>query len=311
MPFLDRLTRTTPDWTAFMNHGAYEAFMVAVRDHLSAAQVPFEIREDGRVSVGSGPSPTYLWLTNLAQTCDQSARADWVHLIAKHIDSILEVVANESTQERGGYEAAAPNFRIRLVPDDYLDDFPVPGAPLLEGVFRPFAPGLSAALALDAPDHVEFVMREFADEWGVEDDELFAVATENVFAKESVAVRRVGKPPAAVTMVAGDSFYVAAHALRLERYVVPGSAHGAIFAVPNRHVIIVEPIRSRQILAAIQFALETAADLYSDGPGSIRPYLYWWRDGQVKILGGSSGRNEMRFSPPSDFVELVEGLPEK
>ena len=113
-----------------------------------------------------------------------------------------------------------------------------------------------------------------------------------------------------ITMLFGDSFYVASHALGLELRP-EGLADGLVVAVPNRHVAVFSAIRNVAIMQAIQGTLRLAARLYAEGPGSISPNLYWVRRGSPWVLlPGKVDAGAINFAPPDEFVDVLNGLAE-
>ena len=55
-----------------------------------------------------------------------------------------------------------------------------------------------------------------------------------------------------------------------------------------------------------------ASNLCAEGPGSISPNLFWWRDGQIRTLPTRETDEHYEFVPPDDFVnDVLEKLAER
>ena len=111
------------------------------------------------------------------------------------------------------------------------------------------------------------------------------------------------------TIAIDDSFYVATRALRLVDELPPGTVD-AVFAVPNRHMLLWHAIRDMSVVGAMQAMMQVTSKAFLDGPGSISDQLYWWHDGEVVHLPVRAQGKSIDFMPPDEFVELLNTLPE-
>jgi hypothetical protein len=50
--------------------------------------------------------------------------------------------------------------------------------------------------------------------------------------------------------------------------------------------------------------------MFEQGPGSISPDLYWWREGSVTLLPSQFDGSNIQFMPPDEFVQALNALPE-
>ncbi|HEY2958425.1 MAG TPA: hypothetical protein VGM21_09495 [Actinomycetota bacterium] len=196
-------------------------------------------------------------------------------------------------------------LKVRLYPDSLLEGH-ADQAPV---VARHLAPGLLAVVARDLPETVEAVGREQAAGWGVHDDELFRLGYGNVAAQDRplVQTRRL-EPGFELTTLSGESFFTTTNALWPDRYVHVFPATGALVGVPHRHMVLVHPIRDFSALYAINLMIPSLDRLFRQGPGSLSPMLYWWRPGSFTLLPGDLVDQQVRFSPPSEFVHVLNRL---
>jgi hypothetical protein len=48
--------------------------------------------------------------------------------------------------------------------------------------------------------------------------------------------------------------------------------------------------------------------MFEEGPGSLSPSLYWWRNGAFTVIPTRLQKGELTISPPPDFVDVVSAL---
>jgi hypothetical protein len=305
MRWLDRLRGggEVPDWAPFTQVSDHKRFLDAVHRDLRDRGLSFEEIGGGGLRLANG---NVLGLANLAQAWNLTPDADRAKVMRDHFDRLFRHW-DEAAEDKPkpSFDEVRGQLRMRLVPDDFAAS-----AREVTFVHRPFAPGIVAAVAIDWPDRVEFVDPERLVDWGQTPEQVFDLALDNVLANEAVTVERTGDPKAPASFLLGDSYYVSAHAVRLDRFIVPATPHGAVFSVPNRHAVIVQPIRDVSILGSIRVMLVATADMYREGPGSVSPALYWWRDGAISVLPGKAANGVIEFQPPDAFAELLNSLPE-
>jgi len=106
----------------------------------------------------------------------------------------------------------------------------------------------------------------------------------------------------------GDSFYIASQVLGLADLLPPDVANGALVGVPNRHALLWHPIEDLRVVRAMTTMAPLIQRLFRDGPGSISNQLYWWLDGDLVHLPIAPNRKGFAFSPPDEFVALLNGL---
>jgi hypothetical protein len=103
----------------------------------------------------------------------------------------------------------------------------------------------------------------------------------------------------------GESFFVASQLLVLERHVHSRARHGALVAVPTRHLLLLHVIEDARVLMAVNAVIPLAFRYFHEGPGAITPRLYWWRDGEIVHLPTEMAKEGVTFRPPESFIEEV------
>lgn len=299
-----------PDWAAFMSGAEYARFRDIVTAWLTSHSVTWHEEGSGTIRArrqGQEGEGNLLGLLNLAQTCHAIAPPGWEEQVARHLGAIL---FDPITDREQSLDEIRDRLKVRVYPADYLDAILArPGEVGLQPVAWPVAPGITAMLTEDLPTAVRTIRREELVRWELADDEARAIGLENV--------RREDRPPdvepssdQAVGAFMGDSFFTTTWLMLLDELLPEVPPHGAVVAVPMRHVLVVEPIRGADIAGKIGPLLHLTHRLFADGPGSISPDLYWWRPGQPLLLLPSTPGKKPTFTLPEAFLALLERLAE-
>jgi hypothetical protein len=311
MGFLRRLrgSRTdVPEWAAFFRPDEYEAFVRLVEDDLRRRGLRFEL-EDGIALVDHGEEePNRLGLMNLAQRCQTMDRSDWPAAISEHFSAMMSITGRDLDALAADYEQASRILRLRLYPDESMGGL-TPGGD--GAVLRRLAPGVLTGLVYDFPDSVASVSETQLADWRRPEAEVIDLARANTLAEPPPLQDTVDTDDGATfeTML-GDSFYVASRLLGLADLLPTTITNGALVGVPNRHALLWHPIEDLRVVRAMTAMAPLIQGLFRDGPGSISNQLYWWRNGEVVHLPIAPNRKGFDFSPPDDFVALLNRLEE-
>jgi hypothetical protein len=72
--------------------------------------------------------------------------------------------------------------------------------------------------------------------------------------------------------------------------------------------VLFQPIVDASIVNAVGLLLRLADAQCRQGPGSISPNLYWWKDGHLTLLPSKREGGQFQFIPPSEFVAVLNAL---
>ncbi len=80
--------------------------------------------------------------------------------------------------------------------------------------------------------------------------------------------------------------------------------------MPLRHSVLVHPIDDASVRFGIAGMIPITRQLFKQGPGSVSPHLYWWRDGSLEWIptffdGTISG---VEFYPSPELADIVADL---
>ena len=298
-----------PEWATFFRPDEYEAFIKLVDTDLRRRGLTYELRDGLALIDRGGDEPDQLGLLNLAQRCQTTSRGQWPALIAGHVSSLLSLVGRDLDALAADYERASQILRLRLYADESMGGMsPADDGPVL----RRLTPGVLLGLVYDFPDSVASVSEEQLVGWDRPEAEVIDRARANTLAEPPPKREAVKAGNGAMfESMRGDSFYVASRVLGLADLLPAGTANGTLVGLPNRHALLWHPIEDLQAVRAMTAMAPLIQRLFRDGPGSISNQLYWWRGGQLVHLPIAPNRKGFDFSPPDEFVAMLNRLEEK
>lgn len=292
-----------PGWAAPMSEDQTTSYLAAISDEFERRGLPYEVG-DGTVRVERGGEWHEFGLSNLAQLCHMVGEREWRGTIAEHFDNLF-VAADDDARVKElarDFEGVRSLFKVRLYPGANLGGIdPKPPASW------EYAPGLTAVFVYDLPTTVKTANESEIEHWGRSREELLSAALENVRADE-VDVKPLGEGPSAPIACFAEHFFAASHAFLLGERLPPEANGSAVFAVPHRHALLYAPLVDLSVAESINALILRAAAMFQEGPGSISPSLYWWREGSVTLLPSQFDGSNVQFFPPDDFVQALEEL---
>ena len=79
--------------------------------------------------------------------------------------------------------------------------------------------------------------------------------------------------------------------------------------MPRRHTVLAYPIQDASAAWALAPMLGHTAELFAEGPGSISPNIYWWRDGELRHIPHVTVGDDTQIEAPEDLGEVLSSLP--
>ncbi len=282
---------------AFMGSTEWFEFHCELYDVIAELDLAVSTISPGVIRLRNGKS---LGLLQLAQHCHLRSRDDWHELIAAHL-CIMTAHLHDIVEPFSAFD-----LRVRLVPDtpDERDTLRALGA-------RPFAEGIVQVLAIDIDDAVRCVpTREILD-IGWDLDEAWASAlsqTEMLERPDEIHAIDIGGVE--IIHVFGDRPFTASMIGVIDELIGETAdigPEGAIVALPLRHSVLVHPIGEDDVRTAIAGMIPITRQLYKQGPGSVSPHLYWWRNGELHWIptffdGTISG---VEFYPSDELAAVI------
>ena len=245
--------------------------------------------------------PVRMYLTNLRQWVAQKPEEQWPAFVSDFVGSLIATaeVEDDEVLDLGDFSVVRSLLRTRLYTDDFRTD--------LEVVRRAVAPGLIEILVVDRPTSLMIVNVEVAGAWGVEAEELFRIARENVRADGPLEVEDGTLDGVRICSLGGETAYVTAHALWAGDYPVTGT-RGALIAVPAQGVVHACPVDGDDVPGAMNLLIRLAWAGYREGPRSVSPNVYWWH-GELRLAGAVEANGDaLEVSISSEFQTFLEEL---
>jgi hypothetical protein len=300
-----KTTIKVPGWASFFEENEYNAFIKSIHAYFSKTSVTYEIGE-AEVKV----SPDYygfhtFGLTNVAQVCKQDKPENYEELVMQHFASMIR--SHEFDQE---FEKIVDDFDkvkeylgVRLYHTDYLSQ-----VDKNDLVGKDFAGDIYAALVFDLPDSVQSVDTDKFVKWNKSLDELFEIGIQNIKEKHPSEISQEDFGEFTAFVVQAEHFFVPNIVFDLENNKELIGSKGSLIGLPHRHAALIYPIEDLQVLTAINGLLPTVYGMYEEGPGSVSNNLFWYYEGNFYNLPYESTEDELRFTPPDNFVELLNSL---
>jgi hypothetical protein len=294
-----------PGWASFFDSAdAYRTFCEVVAAELGRRGLEGEMA-DGMVKVVRQGEARSYGMQNLAQLCNGIERAEWAGAIESHFENAFQSEEQSLEIERKAtdFEAVRDLIKVRIYPADH------PGITGEQIIHRPLADDIVEVLTYDLPSAIATVQAAHAAGWQRPQDELFELGLRNVRAEGRLDREELPiEEGATVSALTGDSFFAATHALMLGDYLPSLGAHGALVAVPTRHLVLCHPIEDIRTVHATKAIINVARAMFDKGPGSISPSMYWWRSGRMQRLPALVKADQISLVPPDEFVDLLNGL---
>ena len=297
--------RVVPEWANFFSARQWADFQRLVRDHFRRQNKRCQIQDGVVVVPEEADSAEKYGLSNLAQHCGHAPRDQWESIIEGHFH-----VLDKGRTELSELENKAKDFSqvshmlaVRIWPREYADQIGLSNL-----VCREDLEGTVTTLVLDLPSSIRNVQPDEAKSWDKNYHDLFDLGLENVWKNCQPERREETIPPGVrVMFLTSDNFFVASHALLLERHPQLIGRYGSLVAIPHRHILICHPIENANVVEAVNHLIFFAHGMEKEGPGSISPFLYWYRDGQFRTLPYvlNPDKKAIEFTPPDEFVQLL------
>lgn len=285
-----------PDWADFLSQSEYKSYCAQLSEVLAKVSPGYQLFPTEGYYTLPEKEESQFGIVNLAQVWKQVPTQERRECIEEFVTKMLTMDARPP--EQLSFEEASPLLRIRLYPIGFLPDtFGI--------VTWPISPSFQTVLTVDMPDSVQSVNRDALEKWGFAgtDQELFDLALSQTWSNESVLVETMqGANQVPIRVVSGDSFFSATHALLLDRYVIPADPNGVLLAIPHRHTFAFHPIGDgSKVDDAIATLLPMGRGMFSEGPGSITPELFWWCDGSFTVLSVSEEQGRAVVQLPEEL----------
>ncbi|MDL2260065.1 hypothetical protein LJB99_04255 [Deltaproteobacteria bacterium OttesenSCG-928-K17] len=290
-----------------MDRKQYDLFMDTVTNYLKASGAPPYKIDDGVVLFTEGAALGFeqMGLLNLAQVCAGSEPEEYPERVAVHFESFKKSadLFKSLDDDVKDFDKIKDYLGLRLQGGDYTEKVND------RAVFRKIAEDLYAHLVFDLPDTIRSVHPDEAAAWDAPEDDIFELAKANIRRNYVSEKRWVEFKESGFWMIFGDNFFVPNIILDLEENEDLLGPQGAIVGAPHRHTALILPIRTLEVMAVIGGLMPALSKMHEEGPGSISPQMYWYKDGRFVTLPYVVKDDKIEFHSPEVFTEMLNELP--
>lgn len=235
---------------------------------------------------------------NMAANLAKIHREQWPDYVAWHFGRLVDSGPPELPSR---YSEVRKRLRVRLASDSWVEQLP------FQKIARPVADDLHEVLMLSLDGTAVSVPPESLDAWDEPLDKLWQDARENTLWDEPRERRMAIRPTGERFVWVRGSWWVASLLLDLGRYLSPRNPHGAAAMVPVRDALFFHEITDQGVADSVAGMMELGLQFHLEGPDSISPHVYWWRDGKIRrVVAYENGR--IRSAWDRDFKRVLAQL---
>jgi hypothetical protein len=295
-----------PAWADFLSNVEFKAFEKAVHSYFKSLGKPFKI-DDGIVRtswMSSDSEMQNLGLMNVAQMCKQAKPEEYDGIIRNHFDVMRkskDFIAG-FFENMNDFEFVKPFIGTRLYHKDHIKSIG-PGGVISKQVTE----DIIAMLVFDMPQAISSIKPDQIAIWDKSVDELLSLGLYNIQENYDFSTTKLDAQVNLLAVIQ-NHFFGSNVILNLDQTDGLVGTHGSLVIVPHRHTTVVHPIEDTSVLMAINMLIPMAHGMHHEGPGSITPQIYWYRQGKFLNLPYKIANNAINFEPPSDFVAMLEYL---
>jgi len=291
-----------PEWASILGQKEYGKFISAVNEYFKNQGKPYNINiADGAVILTE--NNRQFGLSNLAQLCTRIKPEEYPHLIKYHFGLMEEHNTFRETLLFEGFESISQYLALRLHDKEYTDIKE-------DTIRRHFAGEVYAVLVYDFPNVIENIPQNHTEKWNKSEDELFAIAAQNVRKNYELPIKEIKLDKAEFFAVETEHFFAPNILFEIEHHEALLGKSGAIIGIPTRSLAMICPINDLSIVNALNIFFANISTLYDNGPGSLTREIYWYHNGQYEALNYTVGES-IGFKPSEAFLEVLNGLEEK
>jgi hypothetical protein len=304
--FKKKRNQSVPEWASFFTYEEYNRFIQVVEAYFKSIDVKATIQDGVVTAPKEALGLGQLGLSNLAQICRGQEPGIWKEIVADHFATLKRSsqFGQEFEKRIGDFDYVKEYIATRLFNTEVLR-----GDSLNIFVRKDIVPDVFSMLCFDFPDSLVNVKPDQAALWqGRTHDELLSLGKENVRKKYAFEMSLEKLGDSQVWVVAGHHFFIPNIIFDLDRYPQFNSSHGMLVGIPNRHTALIYPIHDLHVVVTITTLTQVIAGAYREGPGSLSPRMYWYKDGHFEDLPFDLTGGEVKFRPTENFLDLLNKL---
>lgn len=243
-------------------------------------------------------------LHNLAQICQSNENIYWAGIIENYFQQLEKANSASFEKSTSNFSDIAENLVVRLWPEGTLQNA---GPDTL--VYRKDLAGTISTLVLDLPDCVLAVTPKMVNAWEKDLNDLFSLGYQNItrICEPDILEVVLANKVKTLMITKDNNYFTASHILLLENHPRCIGVFGSLVSVPYRDLVMCFPVNEKQDISQVAFILaDVTQDVFSKGPGSVSPYLYWYYEKNFEVIHYESEKKPIVF--PRRLNELLVSL---
>lgn len=245
-------------------------------------------------------------LENLFQQMSSASTNEWQDIIKNHFDYIERGnrYQKEFEKKRSNFSNIKDLLAVKLWPEDYI------AAHIQDAVYQDFSEGIKAVVAFDLPDTISQITKEDLKNWGKTEKEIFDIALRNT-KKKKVTIEDVDLGESVfIKVIESESGFASSNVLFIDEYKECIGKYGALIGVPTGLALICYPINDLKVVKTINNFIMINNGAFQRGPYSLTSDLFWYHEGEYIKLPYNIDGKTLNFTPPDDFIEMLNSLQE-
>ncbi len=294
-----------PAWASFFNDKEYLIFIKEIGKYFDKLSLSYKI-SDGFIQLDQNfIGVNQLGLLNVAQVCKQNEIKEYEEIIWEHFDALIRSNKFNNYFEtiKSDFDMVKTYLGVRLYNDDYYEQVGLEntiGTSLTDTIY--------STLVFDLPDSINNVKPEEAEKWGVDSNELINLGIKNTQQKYEWEITEEKIGNFNIWFVQSEHFFAPNIIFDLANRKDLLSDKGILIAMPHRHVVIIYPIKTLEVVEAINILIPMVYGMNQEGPGSLTNQLYFYKNEEFTNLPYEIIDDKLQFYPPEKFVEVLNSL---
>ncbi|MEV4735308.1 MULTISPECIES: hypothetical protein [unclassified Microbacterium] len=244
-------------------------------------------------------------LYNLSRAARVEPRENWPQVVERHISGLFSRRSAPAEADLSDDEILSL-VKARLITSSYL-----PESHRAAFTYRrTIADGLEAILMLDFPETASAIPDAIVSRF--DPDFLWKTAIDAVSAEplDEFAVLEVGSGRILAAMT--DSLFTASHVLDFPALLadagVTSAPHGALFAVPSRHELLLHVVESPSAISVVSEMTQLAQLRFSRGVGEISSEVFYWSGAGYERVTFTHEGGSVNVDGTGSFFAAVNGF---
>jgi hypothetical protein len=220
-------------------------------------------------------------LDNLIKTLAKTDESDWKRVIEGHFIRLTKLKEQEKAYNFffKDFEYAQQYLRVLI-----KDAEAMPANLMSELVKTIDFPHTHTLLVFDFDEQFRFLTQKDIEEWGVQPNELFAIARQNI-KSENIEIEEMiwNEGYSIYAFFSGD--FAASYLLDIEEnadFCI--GEYGSLLTIPAKGAAFAHPIQDGEVLKIIETINPLVLQFYDHEPGSINAHYYWYFQGNLEVF---------------------------